>query len=240
MNEIEKQLFMERTKIYNLIILDKSGSMFDIRNAAINGFNETLGSIQAAQKKYHETQEHYLTFVTFCGCGIEHVYDNVMVDMAHKITSEEYTPCCNTPLYDAIGFTLTKMKKHIKPDEDSTAVVTIITDGEENSSEEYNLTQVQALIHSLKEEGWTFAYMGTCHDVKSVTASLTITNVITFERSEENTAEVFSKDRQARERFYNKVHSLREEHRCLSAPVVASQLKKRYKKMQDEYFEKKQ
>lgn len=139
MNEIEKQLFMERTKIYNLIILDKSGSMFDIRNAAINGFNETLGSIQAAQKKYQETQEHYLTFVTFCGCGIEHVYDNIMVDKAHKITSEEYTPCCNTPLYDAIGFTLTKMKKHIKPDEDSTAVVTIITDGEENSSEEYNL-----------------------------------------------------------------------------------------------------
>lgn len=237
MNEIEKQLFMERTKIYNLIILDKSGSMHSIRQAAINGFNETLGSIQAAQKKYNETQEHHLTFVTFCGCGIEYVYDNKLVWEANKITSDDYQPCCYTPLYDAIGFTLTKMKKLIKEDEDSTAVVTIITDGEENASEEYDITQVQALIHSLKEEGWTFAYMGTCHDVQSVTSSLTITNVITFEHDEKSTEEVFKKDREARERFYDKVHCLRETEKFEMASLCASERKEKYKEMQGDYFE---
>lgn len=238
MNEIEKQLFMERTKIYNLIILDKSGSMHSIRQAAINGFNETLGSIQAAQKKYYETQEHYLTFVTFCGCGIEYVYDNTPVKEVHKITPDEYEPCCYTPLYDAIGFTLTKMKKLIKEDEDSTALVTIITDGEENASEEYDLAQVQALIHSLKEEGWTFAYMGTCHDVKAVTTSLSITNVITFEHDEKGTEEVFEKDRNARERFYDKVHRLCETESFDMAPSCAPERKAKYKKMQNEYFDK--
>ena len=233
-NKIEEELFMKRTKIYNLIILDKSGSMFDIRQAAINGFNETLGSIQAAQKKYLESQEHYVTFVTFCGCGIQKVYDNVPVGKTHKITSEQYEPCCSTPLYDAIGFTLSKMKKVIKDDEDSTAIVTIITDGEENSSEEYNLPQVQALIHSLKEEGWTFAYMGTCHDVKSVTTSLSITNVITFERSEENTAEVFKQDREARERFYCKIDKLRAAE-PIGMPSCGR--KASYRKIQDEYFD---
>ena len=93
---------MEKTKIYNLIILDKSGSMHDIRQSAINGFNVTLGSIQAAQKKYADTQEHYLTFVTFCGCGIEYVHDNIKVSETNKITSDDYEPCCVTPLYDAI------------------------------------------------------------------------------------------------------------------------------------------
>lgn len=236
MNEIEKQLFMERTKIYNLIILDKSGSMYSIRQAAINGFNETLGSIQAAQKKYIETQEHYLTFVTFCGCGTEYVYDNVMANEAHKITTDEYEPCCCTPLYDAIGFTLTKMKKLIKEDEDSTAVVTIITDGEENASGEYSLPQVQALIHSLKEEGWTFAYMGTCHDVESITTSLTITNVVTFEYDAKSTEEVFEKDRQARERFYDKVHNF-QAARPFEAPKSISERKAKYKKIQNEYFD---
>ena len=35
----------KKTQVYNLIILDKSGSMDSIRAAAINGYNETLGAI---------------------------------------------------------------------------------------------------------------------------------------------------------------------------------------------------
>ena len=34
-----------KTKIYNLVILDKSGSMSSIAKAAISGFNETIGGI---------------------------------------------------------------------------------------------------------------------------------------------------------------------------------------------------
>jgi hypothetical protein len=93
---------------------------------------------------------------------------------------------------------------------------------------------VQALIHSLKEEGWTFAYMGTCHDVKSVTTSLSITNVITFERSEENTAEVFKQDREARERFYCKIDKLRAAE-PIGMPSCGR--KASYRKIQDEYFD---
>ena len=36
-----------KTQVYNLIILDKSGSMESIRQEAINGYNETIGSIKA-------------------------------------------------------------------------------------------------------------------------------------------------------------------------------------------------
>ena len=38
----------QKLKIYNLIILDKSGSMSSISDAAISGFNETVGGIRSA------------------------------------------------------------------------------------------------------------------------------------------------------------------------------------------------
>lgn len=39
------------TPVFNLVILDKSGSMESIRKEAIDGYNETLGAIRAAQLK---------------------------------------------------------------------------------------------------------------------------------------------------------------------------------------------
>ena len=43
-----------KTQVYNLVILDKSGSMESIRKEAIDGYNETLGTIRAAQLKHLE------------------------------------------------------------------------------------------------------------------------------------------------------------------------------------------
>ena len=51
-----------KTEVYNLIILDKSGSMHSIRTAAIDGYNETLGSIRAAQHKHIDTQRHFISW----------------------------------------------------------------------------------------------------------------------------------------------------------------------------------
>ena len=38
-----------KNNIYNVVILDKSGSMQSIKQEAINGYNETLQTIKAAQ-----------------------------------------------------------------------------------------------------------------------------------------------------------------------------------------------
>lgn len=46
-----------------------------------------------------------------------------------------------------------------------------------------------------KSEGWSFAYMGTDHDVEGVTVSLSITNVVKFEKTEEETLRSFKKER---------------------------------------------
>ena len=45
---------MEKINVYNLIVLDESGSMGVIRNSAISGCNETIQSIRATQNKYKD------------------------------------------------------------------------------------------------------------------------------------------------------------------------------------------
>lgn len=118
-----------KTQVFNVIILDKSGSMECIRQAAVSGFNETLNGIKKAQEKCADTQEHFVSLLTFCDCEKKYVLDKVPVSEARHLTMEDYEPCCCTLLYDAMGFTLTSMRNHVKNIEDSVVVVTIITDG---------------------------------------------------------------------------------------------------------------
>ena len=115
-----------KTQIYNLVILDKSGSMSSIANAAISGFNETVGGIRSAQERFKDTQEHFVSLMIFCDCEKNLVYDKVPVTEVKELTKKEYRPCCCTPLYDAIGNAVSKTNAHVS--EYDNVLVTIITD----------------------------------------------------------------------------------------------------------------
>lgn len=186
------------TKIYHVIILDKSGSMRSIAEQAISGVNETLGSIKSMQQKESETQ-HYVTLAAFCGCELRTIFDTVPALEAHDITSADYQPCCMTPLYDAIGNTITKLHKIIVEDENSAASVTIITDGYENASKEFSGKAIKSLIEAYKNEGWLFAYIGTEHDVESASFRLSIDNTMQFDKTPKGTHAMFLKQNEARE-----------------------------------------
>ena len=49
MNEMNQKTDNTKTQVFNVIILDRSGSMECIRKAAVDGFNETLAGIKKAQ-----------------------------------------------------------------------------------------------------------------------------------------------------------------------------------------------
>ena len=192
----------EKTKVYNVIIMDRSGSMWSIQKPAIMGFNEVLGGVKAAQNKYAETQEQFITLVLFDSSSIDEVYWNADPSRAEHLTEETYVPGAATPLYDAMGRTLTKLERELKGDGNHSVVVTVITDGYENDSHEYDMASIKALVEHLKDEGWSFAYMGTDHDVHGVSVSLSITNVVKFEKTEQETLKTFRKERRARDRWY--------------------------------------
>ncbi len=189
----------KKTQVYNLIILDKSGSMSSIANAAISGFNETVGGIRSAQERFSDTQEHFVSLMIFCDCAKTMVYDMVPVAEVKELTSKEYRPCCCTPLYDAMGISINALYKAIKDKEDATAVVTVITDGLENASKEYSGAAIKALVERMKdEEGWNFAYIGTNQDVSATSASLSIDHSMSFRDDEAGMAEAWEKERKSK------------------------------------------
>lgn len=206
-----------KTQIYNLIVLDKSGSMSSIAKAAIAGFNETVGGIRSAQERFKETQEHYVSLMIFCNCEKRLVYDKVPVAEVKELTSKEYQPCCCTPLYDAMGISINALYKDIKDKEDATAMVTVITDGLENASSEYSGSAIKALVERMKnEEGWNFAYIGTNQDVEATSASLSIDNHMAFEDDDAGMRSAWEKERKAKMSVFGRLSMESSVSYCMS------------------------
>ena len=191
-----------KTKIFNLIILDESGSMESIKQQAITGVNETIQTIRNAQKQ-HEEQEHYVSLVSFNSSSVKNIYDRKQANQVEELTDKLYIPDCCTPLYDAMGLSLNKLRKSIT--EEDKVLVTIITDGYENASQEYSGEAIKALVDSLKSKGWVFTYIGANQDVKKVAATISVTNVMSFQTSVEGTKEMFEKEKKSRKRWFEKV-----------------------------------
>lgn len=186
-------------KVTNLLIVDESGSMSVIQREALAGMNETIVTCQLMQKA-HPDIEQRLTLLTFDSQHFKLHYDNTDVRKAHPLTRREYNPCAATPLYDAIGKGIAKV--HAQTGKEEKVLVTIITDGEENCSEEYNLAMVKTLIEKLKKQGWTFSLIGTDNlDVESMANAMAIDNHLAFAEEEEATKRMFERERKSRVRF---------------------------------------
>ena len=54
-----------KTKIYNVVIIDESGSMTPLTDNVIKGYNDLLGEIKKTQVKNKDVQEHLITLVLF-------------------------------------------------------------------------------------------------------------------------------------------------------------------------------
>lgn len=198
---------IKKARIYNLIIVDESGSMGHLTQVTIDGVNETINSIRGAQRQFKATQEHFLTLVTFDSNGsnrpVRTLINRAPIAQVNDFTN--YSPYGSTPLYDAMGQSITALHNHIKDDEDATAVVTVLTDGYENSSTEWNGPALKALIEQLTRQGWSFSYMGSAHDVKQVSLNLSINNVIEFSHDAVGASSTWARENSAKQNYYRKM-----------------------------------
>lgn len=183
-------------KVFNLLIVDESGSMSIIEHQALIGINETLTTIQKMQEM-HKNLEQRVTLITFDSNHKKLFYDNVPAAQAKPLASKDYRPCGGTPLYDAIGMGIAKI--NAQASEVDNVLVTIITDGEENCSREYNLKMIKNLIDKLKKQNWTFAFIGTDNlDVEGIAMCMGIDNHLAFTEDEAGTKEMFARENHAR------------------------------------------
>lgn len=220
-----------KIKIFNLIILDKSCSMSVIRNAAVDGFNDVLEGIRVAQAE-SELQEHYVSLLTFCDCKKEYVYDCVPVNEVRNLTLRDYNPCCNTPLFDAMGMALSNLVSKVENEKHSTVAVTIITDGEENSSREYNGESIKAFVDKLQKElDWKFSYIGTNQDVEAIADSLAIRDSFMFHCSNDGMRNAWNEERNRKKIMYS---SIDEDIRyCIRTPLTNEEVTERKGKIKE-------
>ncbi|MCI7580147.1 MAG: VWA domain-containing protein [Prevotella sp.] len=186
-------------RVFNMIIVDESGSMCVIERQALAGMNETIDTVKKMQKM-HKDMEQRISLLTFDSGHKTFKYDNVKAESVHRLGSKDYNPCGGTPLYDAIGTAISKL--NAQTTERDNVLVTIITDGEENCSQEYNLKMVKTLIDKMKKQGWTFTLIGTDNlDVEGMAGKMCIDNHLAFTQDDRGTREMFARENKARMRF---------------------------------------
>jgi uncharacterized protein YegL len=146
-----------------IFILDESGSMYSEVNDTIGGFNQFI------QTQREMPGEAKFTLVKFNAAygrlkGYEIVHDGVDLADVPNLTTTTYTPSGGTALLDAVGNAITAVKKRIKETNKSERpekiICAILTDGEENSSNEYNAELIKKLVKDQEKKGWNFLFLG--------------------------------------------------------------------------------
>lgn len=187
---------------YNLIILDESGSMSGVRSQTISGCNETLNSIRNTAKDQPEIKQ-FVSIFCFDTSNSRYIFQDVPIENTRDLTPEDYCPNSCTPLYDAVGYTVTELRRLIEKT-DSVGVVTIITDGYENASRRWNHSSVVELIKSLKKKGWVFTFIGANIDVERTAKGLGIDSFMKFEQTDEGMSSMFEDERRSRQAYSEK------------------------------------
>jgi hypothetical protein len=160
--------------LYVTLILDETGSMQECKGAAIAGFNQYVATLR------QEPAETLVTLTLFSSRKTEVRYQATPVARVYDLDVETYRPRDTTPLYDAIGRTLTAARLQVPAE--SRKLCVILTDGEENASRRYTRSQIFDMIKAYEDEGWMFLYLGANHDVWAAGEELGVAehNRITF------------------------------------------------------------
>ena len=104
-------------------------------------------------------------------------------------------------MYDAIGVSVRHLQQSVEKDD--VVLVTIITDGLENASQEYSKESVGALLSRQREKGWTFAYIGANQNSVEVARKINIKNALDFEATPMGMYCMVDQYRGATERCYS-------------------------------------
>jgi uncharacterized protein YegL len=164
-----------KTTLYNFI-LDRSGSMSGMEQAAVQGFNEHLTTIRNLKIEF-PNQEFLCSLTTFDN-QIETIVESSPISEIHPIEVGQYSPRGMTALLDAIGKnihdTTEKYNQLIESDEMSVVFV-IITDGYENASRFFSYHDIAKKIADLENTNkWTFTFIGADFDAIHTSKMLNI------------------------------------------------------------------
>ncbi len=155
-----------------LYILDRSGSMQPLAEAAIQGFNDFLAEQQDLPGMAR------LTLVLF-----DDTYECPLVSLPASevtpLTPRNYTIGGSTALLDAMGIAIDELGLRLsqapEPRRPGTVLVVVFTDGHENASTRFTWTQIQEKIrHQSEVYRWQFLFLGANQDAIATASQMGI------------------------------------------------------------------
>lgn len=140
------------------VLLDRTGSMQNIRSDVVGGFNAFVETHKAAPG------EATLTLVQFDSKNpYELLYAAVPINDVPVLTMAQYVPRASTPLYDAMGQAIAALDQKLavtpagwRPKK---IIFVVVTDGQENASVRFSRAKVMSLVDEKKKEGWDFVFL---------------------------------------------------------------------------------
>lgn len=158
--------------ICNLILIDASGSMQNRASDVKGGLMKLFSDIR------EQTEINQHTIVCDFSDDFKVLVNSVNTKDLDSSVIEKYSTRGSTALFDAI-----KKSFNMIPQGMDGVFVSILTDGEENSSRECKKEEVKKLISKGKENKWGITFMGCDENAIDTAKEMGISNILNFEDS---------------------------------------------------------
>jgi uncharacterized protein YegL len=150
-NTIEKNIPVSVTDV--IVVLDMSGSMSSMGKEPVQSVNAFI----AEQKLDADDDGSTFTLITFSS-NSKIVVDHVPIMDAKAIDEDSYNPAGGTALNDAVCFTI---KSALNGERPKNKIMVIITDGDENSSQDYTTDDTRTMVSDCQDNhDWQFIFIG--------------------------------------------------------------------------------
>lgn len=171
------------------VLIDRSGSMIGSESDVIGGFNTLI------EKQKEVDGQCTVSLIQF-----DTKYEvNYIAKDVNDVPALEYYPRGGTALVDALGRTINetgrRLQKLPESDRPEQVIFVVQTDGEENSSREFNSEQVREMVeHQQGKYDWDFMFFGADIDAFDVAGGLGFSraNTIQFAKGGKTTNAVFA------------------------------------------------
>jgi len=172
---------MKKNLVELIVILDRSGSMISIQKDMIGGYNNF---IKEQKKLPTDLKVSFYQFDTG-NPTVETIYEQLDITKVPELTTETFIPRGGTPLLDAVATVINKVGKRLSDTPENErpekVLLLVITDGEENSSIEFNGEKVKEMIqHQESVYKWEFVYLGANQDAWAVGSMMGFKNSSTL------------------------------------------------------------
>ena len=150
---------MKNNFIHVCFIIDESSSMWTSVSDVLGGFRKII-----EEQSANTNGTCAISIFRFATTPKE--ADFIMEDIENVYPELAYNPSGCTAMYDGIGKAIDEIGERLAamPEEERPEknLIVIMTDGEENSSREYQPSKIREMIkHQEDKYNWTFLYIGT-------------------------------------------------------------------------------